>query len=76
MALVNITGNLLRDPKSLAALNSAFHLVEYVKDVNHTDYKILRVKGQGVPDSDSYINIEFGVDLKGNTKILGWQLAD
>lgn len=74
MALVNVTKQIGNDPKSLGAIHSAFSLVEPVSE--NFLYKTLRVKGQGVPDSDTWVVIELGSDIKGNTKVLGWQLAD
>jgi hypothetical protein len=74
MALVNVTKHIGNDPKSIGAINTAFSLVEHVSD--GPLYKTLRVKGQGVPDSDTFISIKLGSDLQGNTRVLGWQLAD
>ena len=53
MALVNVTKHIGSDPKSIGAINTAFSLVEHVSD--GPLYKTLRVKGQGVPDSDTFI---------------------
>lgn len=82
MALTQVIKEIANDPDGLKALNKAFHYVEEIpfkgsaELMNAQMFKTFRVKGQGVPDSDTYIRLRFERTLKGETKLTSWDYAD
>jgi hypothetical protein len=76
MALVKVTKNIVSDPESIKAIYNLFEGVQEVKTEPSSLYKIFRIKGQGVPNSDKYIKLEFVRTLQGETKVRSWEYAD
>lgn len=76
MALVKVTNNIVSDPESVKALYTTFSKVEELNAEPGSLYKIFRIKGQGIPDSDKYVKLEFVRTLDGETKVRSWDYAD
>jgi hypothetical protein len=76
MALVKVTKQIVSDPESIKAMYTLFENVEELNNDPHSLYKIFRVKGQGLPNSDKYIKLEFVRTLQGETRIKSWEYAD
>lgn len=76
MALVLISKELITDPETIIALHKAFELVEELPEMGQqpgTLYKTFRVKGNGVPNDDKYIDLSFGIQLGGKPRVTSWQ---
>lgn len=76
MALVKVTQTIFSDPDSIKALYNLCESVQEIHNDPNSLYKVLRVKGGGLPDSDKYIKLEFVRTLHGETKIRSWEYAD
>ena len=77
MALTKIPNTTMADPDAIIALNKSFTLVEILPFTGLEPlYKTVRLKGQGVPDSDAYVNIRFEIPLGGKVRVGGWSPAD
>jgi hypothetical protein len=76
MALLKLSSQLCADPDNLKALYNSFKTVEHVPDEIESLYKVFRVTGQGVPDQDKFIKVEFVRSLNGVNKISSWELAN
>lgn len=76
MALVKVTKTIVSDPDSIKAIYNLFESVEELNNDPNSLYKIFRLKGQGLPNSDKYVKLEFLRTLDGETKIRSWEYAD
>lgn len=76
MALVKMSHQIVADPDSLKAIYSTFKDVEEIPTETNSLYKVFRIKGQGVPDSDQYIKMSIRRTLEGKVSIDSWQPAD
>ena len=78
MALLQVTKNIGNDPGTMKALYAAFTTVEEIEQPGTVEslIKIFKVTGQGVPASDTLIEVDFGTPLGSPvTKVLVWRIA-
>jgi len=84
MALTLLSKDIVNQPDVLRAMHQAFIHVEEAPfpetGLSATEfqphYKRFRLKGQGVPDSDKYVTIDFRLNNGAGMKVSGWRFAD